>query len=61
MNWNKQSQRPDDGEHVAYRFEPFGGYYCGVYDKESDSVSGKSGFTSWIPEVTEWYPIPPRR
>lgn len=58
IEWKPQEERPEDGQHVAYRFEPFGTYHCGVYDSESDSVSGGSGFTSWIPEVTQWYPIP---
>lgn len=61
VSWNPQNERPRDGEHVVYRFEPFGTYHCGVYDSETDSVAGGSGFTSWAPEVTQWYPIPERQ
>ena len=58
QKWNPQELRPNDGDLVAYLFQPFNGYYCGWYDAETDSVCGKSGFTSWVPEVTAWYPLP---
>jgi hypothetical protein len=60
LSWVEPNLRPFDGQHVAYRFEPFKGYYCGIYDSETDSASGSSGFTSWAPEVTEWYGLPDR-
>lgn len=56
--WKKGYQRPADGQFVCYHFEPFDRYYCGLYQSETDSVSGKHGFTSWEPEVLRWYPLP---
>jgi len=58
--WHNPNIRPFDRQHVAYRFEPFQSYYCGTYDSETDSVAGKHGFTSWLPEVTEWFGLPDR-
>lgn len=58
LTWNSPSLRPSDGQHIAYRFEPFEGYHCGTYDAETDSVFGKSGFTSWTPEITQWFGLP---
>ena len=58
--WRNAQDRPADGTHVAYLFEPFGTYHVGLYDAASDSVCGKSGFTTWQPEVTAWFPLPAR-
>jgi len=46
--------RPTHGQRVLYYFEPFEQWYVGAYDADNDSVFGKSGFTSWLPEVTKW-------
>ncbi|BAG41544.1 hypothetical protein [Ralstonia phage phiRSL1] len=48
--------RPEDGQYIFYWFEPFGTWHAGRYDKASDSVYGRSGFTSVIPEVPFWMP-----
>lgn len=32
--------------------------YVGFYDKETNSIIGNAGFTTWDPEVLCWYPIP---
>ena len=48
--------RPEDNQEVVYLFEPFNSWYLGVYDAENDSVYGKSGFTTWLPEVIAWFP-----
>lgn len=47
-------QRPTDGQNVIYYFEPFNRWYVGTYTTEDDTVSGKHGFTTWLPEVTMW-------
>ena len=57
--WSDANNRPNDGQFVAYLFEPFMCFYCGEYDKGTDSVAGKHGFTSWQPEVLVWFPLPP--
>lgn len=58
--WIKtKEQRPNDEQDIFYYFEPFEGFHKGVYDAEYDSVHGASGFTSMIPEVPYWMPIPP--
>src|SRR5574343_35855 len=44
--------RPSEGQRVNYFFEPFGKWYSGTY--HMGSVSGSSGFTSWLPEVLFW-------
>ena len=60
MMWIKTlDRRPDHGQNIFYYFEPFGTYHVGQYDSESDSVHGKSGFTTVIPEVPYWMAIPP--
>ena len=51
-------QRPEEGQKIFYYFEPFESYHVGKYDSESDSVYGKSGFTTVIPEVPYWMAIP---
>lgn len=51
---NHYSDRPSHGQRVLYYFEPFERWYVGEYDAENDSVFGKSGFTTWVPEVTMW-------
>lgn len=56
--WSLGKIRPIDQELVVYFFEPFMGLYVGRYDKETDSVAGISGFTSWQPEVLCWYGLP---
>ena len=56
--WVTQETRPADKQLLAYFFEPFGAVYVGEYDVETDSVHGLSGFTSWVPEVLCWYPLP---
>ena len=50
-------QRPEEGQEIFYYFEPFESYHVGKYDSESDSVYGKSGFTTVIPEVPYWMAI----
>ena len=59
---------PKHGQEVEYYFEPFGKWYIGTFyfpegyedDKSYEgigyccSVVGKSGFSSWLPEVTKW-------
>jgi len=50
-------QRPEEGQEIFYYFEPFESYHAGKYDSESDSVCGKSGFTTVIPEVPYWMAI----
>lgn len=58
-DWIKtKEQRPHNGQNIIYYFEPFASYHVGVYDWESDSVCGKSGFTTVIPEVPYWMAIP---
>lgn len=52
------SKRPADNQKIFYYFEPFGSYHFGVYDAESDSVVGRSGFTTMIPEVPYWMEVP---
>ena len=54
--WIPISARPEDGQEVVYFFEPFGTIHIGEYEAESDSVFGKSGFTTVIPEVPFWMP-----
>jgi hypothetical protein len=51
-------QRPQEGQKIFYYFEPFESFHVGTYDAESDSVYGKSGFTTVIPEVPYWMAIP---
>lgn len=46
--------RPEDKQRVLYYFEPFEQWYVGIYEAETDSVYGKSGFSTWRPEVTRW-------
>lgn len=53
-NIHHSSFYPDDGEYVIYYFRPFEKWYTGVFDKETLSVSGKHGFTTWHTEVTHW-------
>lgn len=48
------SKRPVEGQSVIYFFEPFNKWYIGTYYAETDSVEGKWGFTTWVPEVTKW-------
>lgn len=48
------STRPTHGQRVIYYFEPFEKWYIGEYCSETDSVFGKWGFTTWLPEVTKW-------
>ena len=57
-SWTPCSIRPADKQLLAYFFEPFCSVYVGEYDAEEDSVHGRSGFTSWVPEVLCWYPLP---
>lgn len=47
-------KRPHDQEKVIYFFEPFNTWFVGIYHQEGDSVSSRSGFTTWQPEVTMW-------
>lgn len=57
--WIKTSdKRPKDGEKIFYYFEPFESFHVGTYEASSDSVYGKSGFTSMVPEVPYWMAIP---
>ena len=46
--------RPADGQRVIYYFEPFEQWYVGKYTASDDSVIGRNGFSSWLPEVTKW-------
>jgi hypothetical protein len=60
-NWIvTQRQRPAEGQEVLYWFEPWGKAYIGDYehDEYGGSVSGKYGFTTVIPEVPVWQPLP---
>ena len=55
LSWVKtKEQRPEDGQKIIYFFEPFGSLNIGTYISDSDSVYGKSGFTSMCPEVPCW-------
>jgi hypothetical protein len=56
--WILGTQRPENEALVAYLFEPFMSLHVGRYDSEFDSVCGRSGFTTWQPEVLCWYPLP---
>lgn len=58
VGWFKGEERPQNNELVVYFFEPFNSLHIGTYSAEDDSVEGKSGFTTWSPEVTAWYPLP---
>jgi hypothetical protein len=58
VGWVPGANRPKDGSLVAYIFEPFMVAYIGVDDSENVSVAGRSGFTSWQPEVLCWYYLP---
>lgn len=58
MQWIPISTRPADGQKIIYFFEPFGGIHIGTYDQVSDSVGGRSGFTTVIPEVPFWMALP---
>ena len=53
------SERPAHGQRIFYYFEPLESYHVGEYDAECDSVFGRSGFTSMVPEVPCWIGIPP--
>lgn len=55
--WIDAEIRPADQQRVVYFFEPFRRFYSGVYDRETDTVAGKHGFTSWLPEVVVWRPL----
>lgn len=46
--------RPTEGQRVIYYFEPFEQWYVGTYSEIEDSVYGKNGFSTWLPEVTKW-------
>lgn len=56
--WKDAEQRPNDGQSVMYLFEPFMKFYRGNYSKVTDSVASGLGFTTWLPEVLVWYPLP---
>ena len=56
--WISGTERPKNDTLVAYLFEPFMSLHVGRYESEFDSVYGRSGFTSWQPEVLCWYPLP---
>jgi len=58
MSWTKIEQRPLDKQRIVYYFEPFKTYHIGTYHAADDMVSGKSGFTTVIPEVPFWMPCP---
>jgi hypothetical protein len=58
--WIKtEKQRPNDQQLIFYYFKPFGSYHKGRYNKEHDMVYSPGAFTSMIPEVPYWMPIPP--
>ena len=57
--WIPIKVRPIDGQLMAYYFAPGKSLHIGVYDAETDSVGGRSGFTTVIPEVPYWVPLPP--
>ena len=47
---------PEDGEYIIYYFEPFKMWNVGEFYKDrcgESMVFGRSGFTSWHPEVTK--------
>lgn len=58
LGWIPAEARPVDGQFLAYYFEPFHRFYCGTYDAVNDSVYGAGGFTTWLPEVLAWWPLP---
>lgn len=59
--WTPGAKRPADGAFVAYLFEPFSAVFVGYYEQETDSICGRSGFSSWNPEVLCWYPLPEKK
>ena len=56
--WLPIETRPQDGQLIAYYFEPFKSLHVGRYDKTNDSVGSRSGFSTVIPEVPHWMPMP---
>lgn len=55
IKWiSTKEQRPKDGQKIVYYFEPFRSTFVGKYDKESDSVFSRAGFTTMEPEVPCW-------
>ena len=56
--WNKGDMRPNDGQLVAYLFEPFDSLHVGEYHKIDDSVFSNAEFTNWQPEVSAWLALP---
>lgn len=56
--WRPIEKRPNDDQKIIYYFEPFKSVHIGTYRSNFDGIQGPSGFTTVIPEVPFWMPLP---
>lgn len=52
-----ERQKPEDGEIIAYYYEPFKEWFIGTHYAISKCVFGRNGLTGY-PEVPYWIRLP---